>query len=124
GGALLLAEGECIFERFFLRRALGSISSLPLQGRDRGRGSITDPQNDPHPFPPLKGEGAMEPKAHRLLGGSFPSVGRLNALCLPHFSKATGAAHGRDPWAGGEPLRLGWLWRVARGSGPREVLVG
>src|SRR5690606_40472562 len=35
-----------------------SIASLPLEGRDRGWGSVDGPQDHPLPSPPLKGKGA------------------------------------------------------------------
>ena len=41
----------------------GPVASLPLEGRDRGWGSFSDPQYHPLPSPPRKGEGAQEPKA-------------------------------------------------------------
>jgi hypothetical protein len=34
------------------------IASLPLEGRDRGRGSFGGSLMDPTPAPPLKGEGS------------------------------------------------------------------
>ena len=50
----------------------GAIASLPLEGRDRGWGSVTGPLNYPLPGPPLKGEGAQEPMCEvpALAGGS------------------------------------------------------
>ena len=36
----------------------GAFASLPLEGRDRGRGSIGETLNHPLPNPPLKGEGS------------------------------------------------------------------
>ncbi|SHF01969.1 hypothetical protein SAMN02745223_01589 [Devosia limi DSM 17137] len=52
GPRLLLAEMRSVHPI-----ALGSTASLPLEGRDRGWGSVSGAQNDPHPGPPLKGEG-------------------------------------------------------------------
>ncbi|KRA55411.1 hypothetical protein ASD80_13470 [Devosia sp. Root635] len=41
----------------------GSIASLPLEGRDRGWGSIGVHRTTPSPALPSKGEGAQEPQA-------------------------------------------------------------
>ena len=41
----------------------GFFASLPLEGRDRGWGSVSGSLNHPLPNPPLKGEGAQEPLA-------------------------------------------------------------
>jgi len=46
-----------------LHKSGGSVASLPLEGRDRGWGSVSGSQNHPLPSPPLKGEGAQEPQA-------------------------------------------------------------
>ncbi len=53
--------------------SVGSVASLPYEGRDRGWGfrPISNPHNhvstlplrNPHPGPPLKGEGAKKPLA-------------------------------------------------------------